>query len=112
MAKLADAQVSEACGGDTVVVQVHSSAYSKSEEVCIDFLAFALWALKALPFAGALAPRALRQRSPYRIDGRLPNSLVTVFGAKLLHLRVDGKSISRRKTTPPDLIYVVAADQN
>ena len=28
MAELADAQVSEACGSDTVVVQIHSSAFT------------------------------------------------------------------------------------
>jgi hypothetical protein len=31
VAKLADAQVSEACGSDTVVVQVHSSALKKAK---------------------------------------------------------------------------------
>jgi hypothetical protein len=52
VAKLADAQVSEACGSDTVVVQIHSSALTRRkkkakgrQEACFTF-AFLL-----LPFA-------------------------------------------------------------
>jgi hypothetical protein len=60
VAKLADAQVSEACGSDTVVVQIHSSALtSKKAKVRRKLLLTKALSSSLLPFYFFLLPSSV-----------------------------------------------------